>query len=496
MDELQFPPPDILAEDSETEFKQCSKGRLPEGIVKTICAFANSSGGRIVCGVSEDGQPVGLNAGELDSLQQVLNARCIQAFNVRLDLKIERNGQILVIQVPEAPTGQKPVYIKNKGRQHGVYIRRGSSNIRADDEDARRLTLLSRGNILSQTFYGCHFEKHLDTELINGFMDDYYSQTLRGLPRPATNLEALTKYQAVGHNGDVSYFGLLAFGKNDHPQLLTAPTINTEVTHYRGTRKVSSFNPHEKNFSSREFNGNVVKQFEDVFQHIISKLPPAVGTIDRKTGRRSDRPALPEIAIREVLLNSLAHRDYTAYDARIHVDVYANRLEVSNPGISLVALNRLATDPPRTRNPLLVRHLKELGYVEQKASGIQTIERALEAASLPPAKFENLNHSFFRATLYIISITANDADWLQQFKHSKLNHRQVAALVYLRNDNRSITNSEYRLLNDLHGTNAGRRAGRELARLVNLGILIRSGARKNASYSISPLSQLDTDQNQ
>ena len=114
------------------------------------------------------------------------------------------------------------------------------------------------------------------------------------------------------------------------------------------------------------------------------------------------------------------------------VVVYLDRIEFTNPGRSLVPINKLESAHPQTRNPLLMSYLKDIGITEHRGRGIRTIRNSLKIAGLAEPSFEH-QHDWFVATIYSTAfIDIDDQKWLQKYSNFNLNERQLKALVYLK----------------------------------------------------------------
>ena len=126
-------------------------------------------------------------------------------------------------------------------------------------------------------------------------------------------------------------------------------------------------------------------------------------TIDKRTGDRIDRPEYPIVAIREIIVNALVHRDYSIHtdNCPITIRMFSDRMEVENPG-GLYGRNRIETlgeFGADTRNPYLANALEIIGLTENRYSGIPTIKHCMEEAGLQPPKFES-SQGVFRVTLF------------------------------------------------------------------------------------------------
>lgn len=471
------------AESNNTEFKTGSGGRIQKDLWQTISAYSNTEGGKIVFGVTPEGKRISLNRDELDQLQQEIASLCSNAFNVAITPVILCRDEMLIVEIPPVAAPLRPVYSRSKGMYKGTYIRVGSSNYMATEDWIKRTNVAARGGAETAEYEGCNYIDHLDLQLIDSFIG-LLSSRRGNLYQSFTREEVLLKQKATNSRGDVTLFGLLAFGKNLSLQELVAPTINIGITQYPGSTKVNEDDLSETYLDNREFNGNALEQFERAFAFIKTKLPIR-GTID-SSGKRRDYFVIPEIALREALANAIAHRDYSTHSSRIQIDVYSDRLEIINPGSSLVPIDELDTAPSSTRNPLLMSYLKEHGITDQKARGIRTIKISLKKAGLLEPSFENSSSSF-KVTLFGSAFISNrDKQWLMQFSKFDLNERQKNALAHVHNNVSGISNSEYRDINSMNNVRDDKKANKELKQLVELRVLVAVGENKARRYAINP----------
>ena len=185
---------------------------------------------------------------------------------------------------------------------------------------------------------------------------------------------------------------------------------------------------------------------------------------------RRDIPEYPEEAIREAIVNAVAHRDYSPYvrGSYVQVRLFADRLEIQSPGgIYGNVTEETLEDEQSTRNRVLVRLLEDLHLVENRGSGVRTMIRAMRDANLEPPRFEDRRTSFWVTFRNHTLMGPEAVTWLNQFADRPLNDRQRLALVYLRRNPR-LTNSDYRRLNHVETV----AATRELRGLVQLGLIV------------------------
>lgn len=117
-----------------------------------------------------------------------------------------------------------------------------------------------------------------------------------------------------------------------------------------------------------------------------------------KNAFRSEERLLPETPVRELLANALIHQDFTATGGTVLVEIYGNRLEVSNPGEPILPVDRFI-DEFRSRNERLADLMRRFGICEERSSGIDRVIYAAEECQLPPPEFRASN----QRTLVIIN---------------------------------------------------------------------------------------------
>ncbi len=473
--------PHLDPEDSRLEMKSCQNGQLPHDLWKTISAFANTEGGRIILGVTPDGKPVELTPNHIDKIQRDVLALCQNTFNYPVMPDIQTIGSVVVTTIPPSPAAVRPVYSTSRGVT-GAQVRVGSSNIQVTDELRNQFAVAARGGAELIEYADQLYTECLDSGLVTEYIQ-LINESRNNVYKNLTAEEVLIKLKAITKSGSVTLFGLLAFGKDEVLQEVSAPTTNIAVTHYPGDTKVLESDPSRTHLDNREFNGNVIQQFTQAFAFIKSKLPIS-GSVD-PNGQRRDYLVIPEVALREALANAIAHRDYSTHSSRIQIDIYSDRLEIINPGTSLVPIDELESASSVSRNPLIMSFLKDYGYTEQRARGIRTIRQSLRSAGLLEPEFTNVGPSF-KATLYSSAfISRSDQAWLLRFQNLQLNDRQLTGLTHLKNAAGGLNNGEYCAINNMNNVGDDRRARNDLTKLVSLGLVVTSGQNKSRRYFIN-----------
>jgi len=127
--------------------------------------------------------------------------------------------------------------------------------------------------------------------------------------------------------------------------------------------------------------------FERIVGHINDLLPRN----EVIKAFRKESPMYPELAVRELVANALIHQDFFAKGTGSMVEIFSDRLEITNPGIPLVATNRFLDSPPKSRNELVASMMRRIGVCEERGSGIDKVVFQTELYQLPAPLFEVTN---------------------------------------------------------------------------------------------------------
>lgn len=476
----------ISSSETETiENKLVSGGNLPGDLWEPITAFCNSDGGTIKLGVDKNGIIKGVETKYIDKLCGDINSQCLSSYNHKIypNITLNPNGTIEVY-IPPTPASLRPIFSSSRGLPKGGRVRIGTSNIQLDEEWIKRYAIAARGGAEAQVYPG-NYNQYFDSSAIARYLESV--KTRRGnVYVGLTTEDVLIKLRAIDTNNKITLFGLLAFGTQTSLSEIVAPTIEVAVTQYSGVDKVNPDDIAEVSLDDKALSGNVVEQFENALSLLLSKMPVR-SRIDPE-GKRRDYLAIPELAIREVLANAIAHRDYSTLSGRIQIDIYSNRIEFTNPGRSLIPLEMIETAHPEARNPLLMSYLRDLRITESRGRGIRTIKASLKDARLAEPTFEH-RHDWFVATIYTSAfIKDEDRVWLSKFKGYKLNDRQLNALVHIRHKKTGINNSEYREINNMANVKDDIKAKKELAKLAGLSLVKKQGKKRFTRYILNKTS--------
>jgi predicted HTH transcriptional regulator len=281
------------------------------------------------------------------------------------------------------------------------------------------------------------------------------------LPASAGKRETLTHLNLAGDDG-VTNAAILLFGANPQKH---APSVVVKCAHYHGTEVAKPIPSHQV------FEGTLFEQVDGAADFVMSKLARSVGT-RAASAAAPIKYEMPKEAIREIIVNAVAHRDY-ASNAAVQVSVFADRIEIWNPGSLPHGLRPADLARPHSSepaNPLVARPLYLAHYIESLGTGTLDVIRLCRESNLPLPRFEQRGGQFV-VTLWRDWLTADVLASLH------LNDRQRKAIAHVKAEGR-IGNLEYQQL-----TGAIKKtATRDLDDLVAQDLLVKVGTTGRGVY--------------
>lgn len=350
-----------LLEQSESktlEFKSDLSSLDP--ILKTIVAFANTAGGTLFVGRSPKGELLGI--ADIFKAEERLANAIADSIHPPILPEIEiftfSGKNFLVIKVAR---WKGPFYLKKLGTPNGVYVRLGSTSRPAGPE------LLAE---MQRTVLRPSFDEEPLLELSLDSLDLEKAKILFQQAGRDLNEEKMRSLGILVQSGNrlvPSIGGLILFGKQEVRQQLI-PSAKVVCARFRGDDKVDFIDRYQ-------VEGTILDAVDAVTKFIArnTRLSAEISGI-----RRKDIFEYPPIAIREVLINSLAHCDYSITGSCIQIAIFNNRLEVQNPGMLPFGftLEDLKSGVSRVRNRVIVRVFSELSLMEEWGSGYKRIIEA------------------------------------------------------------------------------------------------------------------------
>ena len=371
---------------------------FPKRIYDTLSSFSNQDdGGTIIFGVSENDHYDAVGVYNVEKAQKKVTEACEQMEpNVRaVFTNTEIDGKVVLsAEIPPVEYWRRPVFYKGAGRLRGSYVRVGDA-----DEP------MSEYEIYSYEAFRRRIRDELRTvpECRKEFMDQIrLGQYLEAVKRERKNLSALSDMEimelmGVTQKGEFTLAAVFAFGlypQTWFPQLCITAVVLPGITMGDTDRDGTRF------LDNKRITGSIPDMLEEAVDFI--RRNTRTKTVIDGNGRRTDKDEYPIVAVREVVLNALIHRDYSMLteNTPISIEMYRDRMEISSKGglYGGGSVKQLGKGRPETRNAALANILELLKVTENRYSGIPTIFRAFEDAQLPKPEFI-VERGIFKAVL-------------------------------------------------------------------------------------------------
>ena len=417
------------------EFKESLKN-----IDKEIVAFSNALGGRIFLGIGDDNKVKGIGmTNKLKSQIQDIANNCDPAVKISL----VKFGRVLIINVEE---GQNKPYRCSSG----FYMRQGPNSQKMKTRDIKEM-ILSQGKV--------KFDNQATEFDFKDFDKEAFANYLKkaGIASTASRKDILFNL-GILKEGKLNNTGILFFSK-----LPKKYFINAYVTcaRYKGTEKV-------KVIDRKDMEANLVNQVENSIKFIErnTMLEYEIKGLERK-----EIPEYPVEALREAILNAVMHRDYFETGANVQIDIFDDKITVTNIGglIKPLTKEKLGKMAVR-RNPLIADLFHRVHLVERMGTGIKRIRQ--ECLKHGNVKFEIETNGYFIATFRLLKRVGEKLG-------EKLGENQINILKLI-NENKFISIPELSKMLKISST----AVENNLAKLKKKGLLKRIGPDRGGHWEI------------
>ncbi|WP_448218576.1 RNA-binding domain-containing protein [Endozoicomonas sp. 2B-B] len=395
-------------ENSGVEFKR--DDIRPEQLAEEVVAMANLKGGMLLLGVEDDGSISGIARDRLE--EWVMNAIADKVHPMLLpyyeEVQLDSDNRVAVVSFTEGVS--KPYVLRHKGRED-VFIRVGSTSRRATREQQARL-FASGGMLHTEALpvAGSSYNS-LDHERLS----DYLKNVLADPDIPQNKSSWVNRliglgFMAEGISSPVcTVAGMVLFGTSPRRYLrqsgIRVVAFDGEDKTYQSKiDKILDFplvglwkedEAGERRLSEMHF--GLIERLVDLIEPYISEES---GEIDSHF-RRERRWYYPKAAVRELVINALAHRDWTR-SVDIEIGIYNDRLELISPGTlqNSMTIEKMLAGQRSPRNPIVVEVLRDYGYVDARGMGVRTkIVPLLKQYNGNEPHFE-LTEDYLKTTFY------------------------------------------------------------------------------------------------
>jgi ATP-dependent DNA helicase RecG len=473
---------------------KAAAGGLPAAVVETLSAFANGDGGTVILGLDEGRGFVAAPGFDAPKVRDALAGACADKLNppLRVTIDIEGfEGALLVrADVPELDPLAKPCFVEARGAYQGSFIRGGDGDRPLTHYEVTQLLLNRTQPTFDLDVVDRASLDDLDDSLVAGLL----AQSRRRSPRAFGTLEdaaALTRLGAVARDANnqlrPTLAGLLCLGI--YPQQFF-PQLFVSFVVLPGVRMGQSAPDGARFLDNQTITGPIPTMVADAVAAMIRNMRRAA--VVRGVGRE-DRYDYPLDVIRELIVNSVMHRDYSsqACGTQVQIELYADRMVVRSPGglYGGVSVDMLGSDDSvsTSRNQTLAALLADLplpgtrdeSICENRGSGLPQVMESLRQAGMSPPTFDATPGSLTVTVPQHALLAPDTIEWIGSLGVRGLTDTKHLALAMMYTTGRA-TNP----MMQAWGVEP-MRAGQELRDLVNRGLAIRSGGRRYASYQLA-----------
>lgn len=340
-------------ENQYIEFK--SEDIRAADLADEMIAFANSEGGDIWIGIEDDGSVSGVSKSYEEDVMNIARTSCIPPLFVEYE-DVQTDGkQVARITIPK---GQDKPYYTSRNR---YYIRVGSTKRIASREELIRL-FQSSGVFHFDTV---EVEKASEFDLDKGQIGQYFTRyNISFFDEPESEQNRLMLHSdLIGPDNHPTLAGLLVFGLAPKRFL---PQSGIDLAHFNGSEITSELV--DKQFIS----GPLPRQIDNGVAAIKANLLTSSDIVGTK---RVNGKHYPERVFRELLVNACVHRNYAISGSNIRILIFSDRIEFISPGRlpNTVTIEKLSVGVSYARNPILVRLMENLGYVDKLGRGLPMV---------------------------------------------------------------------------------------------------------------------------
>lgn len=436
-----------MPEHQNIEYKQS----WHDDYLKTICGFANANGGKLFIGKDNNGNIMDLP--NYSRLMEDLPNKIKNHLGITVDVNLIQDNDHHLIEIIVPPYS---VAISLRGR---YYIRSGSTNSELTGNTLNDFLLRKSGRTWDDVIEERASLDDIDESILSKFKTAANKSGRLVITEELTKIELLEKLR-LSVNDKIKRAAILLFGKdpaNFYPNISV---------------KIGRFGKADDDLKFQEIvEGNLFKILFEVPEQLNNKF--LTRRIDFEGLQRIEKGEYPVAALREMLLNSIVHKNYSG--AQIQIRIYDDKFTIWNEGtlpegLSFEALKR--QHPSRPRNPLIADVCFKGGYIDAWGRGTLKIINSCKEAELPEPEMKEMDGGFL--VIIFKNILNNE-----QLRKLGLNERQIKAMLFLK-ENKKITNKDYQTINNV----SERTALRDLDQLVSLDIIKKIGDKKGTYYQL------------
>lgn len=414
-------------ENKEIEYKR----ELPkhsDKYMKSVIAFANSYGGKIIFGVEDKTREiVGVEEEKafqiMDSIANAISDSCEPAIIPDITLQTVENKKLIVVEI--AASTQRPYYIKALGRENGVYIRVSGTTRHADETRLKELMFEGANKSYDQAI--CLGFEITDKDIVD-LCDSLYETAVNNCYSEETKQEI----KKPTRNNLLSWGIIAEKDGKTYPTNSFALLTGNEIIPTKIQCGVFKGDNRAIFVDRREFTGPIQNQIEEAYKYVLSKINLGA-EIDGLY--RQDMYELPIGSIREIIANAVTHRSYLE-PGNVQVALYDNRLEVTSPGMLLngVTIEKIKEGYSKVRNRAIANAFSYMRIIEEWGSGIPRMFDEFSKYGLAEPELVDMDGDF-RVNFYRSSVTLKVTEKVTD----KFTEREMSVIRLIKNNPRITT---------------------------------------------------------
>ena len=365
----------FAGESKNLEFKESLPVKSSK-YMKTIVAFANGQGGKLIIGVEDDTKKiVGIDKNEafkiMDAIANAISDSCKPA--IIPDIYMQTVNETTVIIVDIEAGRQRPYYLAAEGLQHGVYVRVAGTTRPADESMVKELLFEGNNRFFDKTVCLGLRVSEADIEKLCFDMKQVALRNCRSDEERAL-VKDVTPKQLLSWGILTEYEGKLV------PTNAYAILTGADILHCTFQCAVFKDNERVIFVDRREFIGAVQDIIEDAYQFVLRNIH--LGAVIEGLYRQ-DVYEIPPAAIRELIINAAVHRSYLD-NGNIQVAIFDNRLEITSPGKLPLGqtIEKMREGYSKVRNEALAMAFSYMHLIERWGTGMLRIAKMIREAGL------------------------------------------------------------------------------------------------------------------
>lgn len=441
----------MTQESQNIEFKESWRDEY----LKWICGFANAQGGTLYIGVSDNGEVCGLQ--DAKKLMEDIPNKIVNSMGLVADVNLHEQDELAYIGVT-ITSSNVPISYKGK-----YYYRSGSTMQEMNGAALQQFILKKMGRSWDDMTNERATLDDIDRKAIEYFLrKGIDAQRISESELNSSTEEVLENLGLVDDKGILKNAALLLFGKNP---LKFFPSVRF---------KIGRFGKDETDLMFQDvIEGNIIQMADRVMEALQTKY--LVSPVRFEGMQRYETLEIPKEALREILYNAIAHKDYTGPDIQMHV--YNDQIEIWNEGILPEGYDENVlygkhSSKPRNRN--IADTMFKAGFIDTWGRGYKKIREGFETAGMPTPKVQNfcggVQVTIERTRFVQMTVSSENGGSGGSLAVVQLSERQKRISEII-NSNSKVTVEQMAVVLAV----AKRTLERDLAAMQKMGVLVREG---------------------